>query len=75
MTRQRLLVFGYSQMGGKPKGLKSTMPAGDLVRVDVEKQKATYSFVLHFSDGTGSVFEAPRLANDPEGFAAAVNGA
>ena len=74
LTDHRLLVFGYSQLGGKPKGLKSTLPATDLVSVETEKQKATHRFVLHFGDGTASVFEAPRMANDPEGFAAAVNG-
>jgi hypothetical protein len=74
LTGHRLLVFGYSQLGGKPKGLKSTLPATDLASVETEKQKATHRFVLHFRDGTASVFEAPRMANDPEGFAAAVNG-
>lgn len=73
LTGHRLLVFGYSQFGGKPKGLKSIHDANLLASVDTEKQKATHRFVMHFTDGTASVFEAPRVANDPEGFAAAVN--
>jgi hypothetical protein len=73
LTDHRLLVFGYSQFGGKPKGLKGAHAAGVLASVDTEKQKATHRFVMHFNDGTASVFEAPRVANDPEGFAAAVN--
>ena len=74
LTQSRLLVFGYSQMGGKPKGLKQAMTADVLASVETEKQKATYRFEMTFSDGSTSVFEAPRLGNDPEAFAAAVNG-
>jgi hypothetical protein len=74
VTGQRLLVFGYGAIGGKPKGLRRTLPVSDLVSVTLEKQKATSSFVLHFNDGTSAIFEAPRMANDPEAFAAAVNG-
>lgn len=73
LTDRRVLVYGHSAMSGKPKGLKSTMAASDLVGVECEKQKATYRYVLHFADGTASVYEAPRMANDPEGFAQIVN--
>ncbi len=73
LTQSRLLVFGYSQFGGKPKGLKQTLPADVLSVVELEKQKATYRFEMTFSDGSSSVFEAPRLGNDPEAFAAAVS--
>lgn len=73
LTQGRLLVFGYSSLGGKPKGLKHSFPADVLSSVAVDKQKATYRFEMTFDDGSTSVFEAPRLANDPEAFAAAVN--
>jgi hypothetical protein len=72
LTDRRLLVFGHGSLSGKPKDLELAIPTDDLVSVDVEKQKATYRFVLHFADGTSSIYEAPRLANDPEAFAAAV---
>ncbi len=75
LTQHRLLVFGYSSFGGKPKGLKQAVPATALASVAVEKQKATYRFEMTFDDGSSKVFEAPRIANDPEAFAAAVNGA
>lgn len=74
LTQSRLLVFGYSTLGGKPKDLKRSLPARALSSVTVEKQKATYRFEMTFDDGSTSVFEAPRLGNDPEAFAAAVNG-
>lgn len=74
LTPSRLLVFGYSQLGGKPKGLRQALPASALAQVEVAKQKATYRFEMTFDDGSTSVFEAPRLGNDPEAFAAAVNG-
>lgn len=75
LTQSRLLVYGYSALGGKPKGLRTSYPANVLAAVEVEKQKATYRFEMTFDDGSTSVFEAPRLANDPVAFAAAVNGA
>jgi hypothetical protein len=74
LTPGRLLVYGYSSLGGKPKGLKQVLSSGDLSAVELDKQKATYRCVLHFGDGTAAIFEAPRVANDPEAFAAAVNG-
>ena len=40
---------------------------------DDVKQKASHHVVARFSDGTAREYEAPRLANDAEGFAAAVN--
>lgn len=73
LTDRRVLVYGHSTMSGKPKGLKSTMAASDLAAVEVEKQKATFRFVLHFTDGTASVYEAPRMANDPVEFAEMAN--
>ncbi len=72
LTDRRLLVYGHSSLSGKPKGLKLTMPVDDLAGVDVEKQKATFKFVIHFVDGSASVYEAPRVSNDPAGFADAV---
>lgn len=72
LTPTRLLVWGHSTLSGKPKGLKTTLQRSDLVRVELEKMKATYSATLRFADGTAKVYEAPKMLNDPEGFAAAV---
>ena len=73
LTNQRLLVMGYSQLSGKPKNVTASFSRTDLVTVQTEKQKASYHVVARFSDGTAREYEAPRLANDPEGFAAAAN--
>lgn len=73
ITNQRLLMYSYGSMSGKPKELKMSIPAGDLVGIDTEKQKATHRFVMRFSDGTAKPYEAPRVNNDPEGFAEIVN--
>ena len=72
LTNQRLLVMGYSALSGKPKEVKASFSRTDLVDVQTEKQKASHHFVARFSDGTAREYEAPKLANDPEGFAAAV---
>lgn len=73
LTTQRVLVYSYGSMSGKPKDLKMWIPAADLVSVDTTKQKATHRFVMNFRDGSATVFEAPRVNNDPEGFATTVN--
>lgn len=70
VTDRRLLVYGHSAITGRAKGLRLEMPLDELVAVAIEKQKAIYDVVLHFSDGSASVYEAPRYANDPERFAA-----
>ena len=72
LTTKRLLVWGHSTMSGKPKGLKLTLEASDLEAVELTKLKTAHAVVLRFRDGTGRVYEAPKLFNDPEGFAAAV---
>lgn len=72
LTNQRVLVMGYSSLSGKPKELTASFPRADLVDVQTEKQKASHRFVARFADGTAREFEAPKLANDPEGFAAAI---
>ena len=73
ITNQRLLVMGYSSLSGKPKDLKASFSRTDLVDVQTVKQKASHHFVACFSDGTAREYEAPKLANDPEAFAAAIN--
>lgn len=72
LTDRRLVVWGHSQLSGRPKGFKMALPASDIVSVEVEKLKAVYSLVITFSDGSSKIYEAPRIANDPKGFAATV---
>lgn len=74
ITPTRVIVWGHSTMSGKPKGLELTLDRDQLTRVEVEKLKTSYATTLHFADGTAKIFEAPKMLNDPVGFAAAVNG-
>jgi hypothetical protein len=60
-------------MSGKPTELEMSIPTNDLVSIETEKQQATHKFIIRFSDGTATAFEAPRVNNDHEGFAATVN--
>ena len=74
LTKRRVLVYGHASLSGKPKELKMSIPVSDVTWVEVDKQRATFRFVLHFSDGTSSVYEAPRVSNDPGAFAEALAG-
>ena len=73
LTNQRVPIYCYGSMSGKPKELEMSIPADDLMSIETGKQKATHKFVMRFGDGTAKAFEAPRVNNDPEGFAATVN--
>lgn len=72
LTDHRLVVWGHSSLTGKPKGFKTSFPVADLAAVEIEKLRTVCAFVLHFADGSSKLFEAPRMANDPEGFAALI---
>jgi hypothetical protein len=72
LTGRRVLVYGHAALSGKPKDLKLSIPVSDVDWVEVDKQRATFRFVLHFRDGSASVYEAPRVSNDPEAFAEAL---
>jgi hypothetical protein len=72
VTNQRTLVWGHSVLSGKPKGLLAELPATAIQLVDLEPRTATFRTTLRFSDGTAMRYEAPKLMNDPESFAAAL---
>ena len=67
LTSRQMYVWGHSSLSGKPKGLKMTLPLGEVASVDVARGKLSSSVVVHFSDGSAAGFEAPKLT-DPEGF-------
>ncbi len=75
LTTARLLVWGHGAVSGKPKGLKFTIDRNDLERVELEKLKTAHAVVLRFRDGTAKPYEAPKMFNDPEAFAASANAA
>ena len=74
VTDRRLLIWGWGKMMGKPKDLKFTFALSEIAGMEIEPKKASVAVALIFSDGSGITREAPKLANDPEGFAAALNG-
>lgn len=75
LTDKRLIVWGWGKMLGKPKGFKVAFPLADVAGMETETRKASVAVALVFTDGTGVTREAPRLANDAEAFATALNAA
>ena len=73
VTPTRLLVWRHGELRGRPKGLVTEMPVRDLHRVDLDKRKTSHAVTLTFADGSQRSYEAPRLVNDTEGFADAIN--
>ncbi len=68
-------MWGWGKLLGKPKGFKAAFPLADVAGMETETRKASVAVAIVFTDGTGVTREAPRLANDAEGFAAALNAA
>lgn len=75
LTDKRLIVWGWGKLLGKPKGFKVAFPLADVAGMETETRKASIAVALVFTDGTGVTREAPRLGNDAEAFAAALNAA
>jgi hypothetical protein len=63
LTSRRLLIWGHSQLSGKPKGLEAAIPLDDVVSIAHEKGKLATKMVFEFSDGSGSIVEAAKLGN------------
>lgn len=73
VTDRRVAVWSHGKLSGKPKDFVTSIPFEAIAGVDIEKRKATYAVTLVFSDGTGRLFESPRMGTDPEALAAALN--
>ena len=69
LTGRRMLMWSHSQMRGKPKELIGEIPLEQIAGIDIEKKKATFDATLRFTDGSGILLEAPKIANKPERFA------
>jgi hypothetical protein len=63
LTSRRFIVWGHSQLSGKPKGLDFSVPLGDLVALGHEKGKLTTKMIFEFADGSGAVVEAANIGN------------
>ena len=75
LTDQRLIVWGWARLTGKPKGLKVAFDLADVAGMETEVKKASVALALVFADGSGVTREAPRLGSDAEGFAKLLNAA
>jgi hypothetical protein len=75
LTDQRLLVYNFGGLMGKPKDLVAALDRSALAGVDVQDGKLTKRVTLVFTDGTGRVYEAPRLNSGIDEFVAAVGAA
>ena len=67
LTSRRFLIWGHSQLTGKPKGLETAIPLDDLVSISHAKGKLTTKMVFEFSDGSGAIVEAAKIGN-PDSF-------
>jgi len=71
ITDQRFLVWGCSQVTGKPKALLCELPITELEAVETTAQKASTAVVLRFADESGTAREAPKIGNNIDGFVSA----
>jgi hypothetical protein len=67
LTSRRVLIWGHSQLSGKPKGLEAAIPLDDLVSISHETGKLVTKMVFEFSDGSGAIMDAAKIGN-PEAF-------
>ena len=67
LTSRRFLMWGHSQLSGKPKGLEAAIPLDDLVSIGYEKGKVVTKMMFEFADGTGAIMDAANLGK-PETF-------
>ncbi len=70
LTATKMLVFGHSQLSGKPKGLETTIPVDRVKKMALEPGKVSSKLAVVFDDDSVKVFEAPKLGN-PEAFVTA----
>ncbi len=67
LTSRRFLMWGHSQLSGKPKGLEAAIPLDDLVSISHDKGKIVTKMVFEFADGSGAIMDAANLGK-PERF-------
>ncbi len=67
LTSRRFLMWGHSQLSGKPKGLEAEIPLDDLVSISHDKGKLVTKMVFEFADGSGAIMDAANIGK-PETF-------
>ncbi len=68
ITDKRFLVWGWTQLTGKPKTLLCELPIAELEAVETTAQKASTRVVLRFADEGGTAREAPKIGNNIDSF-------
>ncbi len=71
LTEQRVLLYSHGKLSGKPKDLVHSMARSDIAAVETEPGKVATKLTIVFADGTGKRYEAPRVGNSTDAFAAA----
>jgi hypothetical protein len=72
LTDRRVLVYGFGGLSGKPKTLLTSFAREALAGVDVEGGKLSNRITLVFADGSGKVYEAPRMNAGTDEFVSAL---
>lgn len=71
ITDRRLIAWTWAKLTGKPKALHGSITRDLLIDVQAEKKAANHALVLLFADGTGRLYEVPKIGTDVEAFVAA----
>ena len=72
VTDQRLIAWTWAKLTGKPKDLHGSIPRDQVVDVQTDKKTSTHALVILFSDGTGRLYEVPKIGTDVDAFVAAL---
>ena len=61
LTSRRFLMWGHSQLSGKPKNLEAAIPIDDVVSISHDKGKVVTKLVFEFADGSGAIMDAANI--------------
>jgi hypothetical protein len=73
LTDRRLLVYSFGGLMGKPKELLTSLDRSALAGVDVQNGKLANRVTLVFADGSGKMYEAPRMNSGTDDFVRAAS--
>lgn len=67
LTSRRFLMWGNSQLSGKPKGLEAAIPLDGLVSISHQKGRVVTKLVFECADGPGAIMDSSNIGK-PEPF-------
>lgn len=68
ITDRRVIAWTWAKLTGKPKDFHCAIPLDAIADIEIEKKTASHAFAMLFNDGTGRIYEAPKVGNDTEAF-------